>query len=256
MLTVVLEFTGIVVVIALSILGLLVVRRTVPLAVLKEQPEVAGVTFAVLGGFYGIVLAFVLVASWERFERARDNTEHEANALGDLYRQAGGLPGPVQQTLTADINAYLQSVIEDDWPAMADDRISPQTQTLYFRVWRTVLDTQPANDRDVALFQCMVQTLDSFSEARRDRLLYMRNALPAVIWRFLLFFAVITIGFTYFFGMPRLLPQVIITGALAATIACTLFIIWEMQTPFSGAVRVPDRAFRVVLGFIPEQDNE
>jgi hypothetical protein len=250
------EFTAIAAVITLAILGLRLVRRAVPLAVLKEQHEVAGVTFAVIGGFYGIVLAFVLVASWERFEHARDNTEHEANALGDLYRQAGGLPAPVQAALMADINAYLHSVIDDDWPAMHDERVSPQTQALYFRIWHTVLDTQPRNDKEVALFQCMVQTLDNFSEARRDRLLYMQNALPEVIWHFLIVFGIVTVGFTYFFGMPRLLPQAIITGALAATIACTLFIIWEMQTPFSGAVLVPDRAFRVVLGFIPEHEGE
>src|SRR5262249_14977384 len=46
-----------------SVVGLLLVRRVVPLHVLQEQHEVAGVTFAVIGGFYGIVLAFVLVAS-------------------------------------------------------------------------------------------------------------------------------------------------------------------------------------------------
>jgi len=238
--------------VGLAILGLVLVRRMVPLAVLKEQHEVAGVTFAVIGGFYGIVLAFVLVASWERFEHARANTEFEANALGDLYRQAAGLPDSTHGLLAANINAYLHSVIEADWPAMRNDTLSPQTQQLYFRIWETVLTMTPTDGKDVALFQCMVQTLNNFSEARRDRLLYMQTALPEVIWYFLLVFGVVTVAFTYFFGMPRLLPQMIITVALSGTIACTLFIIWEMQTPFSGAVRVPDRAFRVVLDFVPE----
>lgn len=241
---------------ALAMLGLVLVRRTVPLNVLQEQHEVAGVTFAVIGGFYGIVLAFVLVASWERFERARANTEFEANALGDLRRQAAGVPEPTRSKLRTDINAYLHSVVDADWPAMRDDKLSPDTEVLYFRIWRSVLDMQPQNARDVALFQCMVQKLDDFAEARRDRLLYMQTALPPIIWNFLIVFGVVTVGFTYFFGMPRLLPQMIITSALAGTIACTLFIIWEMQTPFSGAVRVPDRAFRAVLGFPPDSTSD
>ena len=239
---------------AAAVLGLLLVRRIVPLQVLQEQHEVAGVTFAVIGGFYGIVLAFVLVASWERFEHARANTEAEANALGDLYRQAAGMPGAVP--LTTDITQYMRAVIEDDWPAMSNDRLSPQTQDLYLAIWHSVLDLQPQTAKDVVLYQCMIEKLDDFAESRRDRLLYMQTALPPVIWDFLLVFGVITIAFTYFFGMPRLLPQLIITIALTGTVACTMFIIWEMQTPFSGAVRVPDRAFRVVLSTIPERTPE
>jgi len=79
------------------------VRRRVPLDILKEQHEVAGISYAVIGGFYGVLLAFVLVASWERFERARANTDAEANAVGDLYRQAAGLPGETGPSLRQDL---------------------------------------------------------------------------------------------------------------------------------------------------------
>jgi hypothetical protein len=239
--------------IAASVGGLLLIRRMVPLQVLQEQHEVAGITFAVIGGFYGIVLAFVLVASWERFEHARANTEAEANALGDLYRQAAGMPDGTRTTLTRDIVSYLHAVIDADWPAMRNDQLSAQSSELNLSIWHAVLDMQAETPKDVALYQCMVQKLDDFGEARRDRLLYMQTALPPVIWNFLIVFGAMTVAFTYFFGMPRLLPQMIITIALAGTISCTLYLIWEMQTPFSGAVRVPDRAFRVVLTYIPEQ---
>ena len=116
-----------------------------------------------------------------------------------------------------------------------------------------MLDVKAETAKDAALFQCMVQKVDDFGEARRYRLLYMHTGLPPVIWAFLLVFGVVTVGFTYFFGMPRLIPQAIITMILAATIACTLFIIWEMQTPFGGIVRVPDRAFHVALGFMQSE---
>lgn len=50
--------------------------------------------------------------------------------------------------------------------------------------------------------------------------------------------------------MPRLLPQVVITVVLAATIAWTLTLVRETQTPFSGTLYVSDRAFRVALDFM------
>lgn len=233
-----------------ALLGLWLVRRQVPLQVLKEQHEVAGISFAVVGGFYGIILAFVLVASWERFEHARATTEAEANALGDLYRQAGGMHDTERAALQGDIVAYLISIVDLEWPAMQNNSLSPRSQELYGDIWNRVIGQSADTDKRVSLFQCMVQELDDFADARRDRLLYMHNGLPSVIWYFLIVFGSITVAFTYFFGMPRALPQAIITTVLAGTIACTLFIIFEMQTPFSGAVRVPDRAFRVVLSFM------
>ena len=50
-----------------SVLGLCIVRRLVPLDRLQKNHDVAGVTFGVLGAFYGLVLAFVIVAAWQRF---------------------------------------------------------------------------------------------------------------------------------------------------------------------------------------------
>jgi hypothetical protein len=244
------EIAAIIVSTVVAVLGLVFVRRRVGVDILREQHDVAGVSFAVIGGFYGVLLAFVLVASWERMEKARAITETEANAIGDLYRQAAVLPAATRDALCSELTAYVDSVVDIEWETMQEGSLSPVTQKLYFSVWNTILKQNPQSGRDVALYQVMLGKLDDFGEARRYRLLYMQNGLPPVIWGFLVVFGTITVGFTYFFGMPHLLPQAIITGILACAIACTLVIILEMQTPFSGLVRVPDRAFRVVAGFM------
>ena len=78
----------------LSVLGLYVVRRLVPLEKLKENHEVAGFTFGVVGAFYGLLLAFVIVAAWERFDRANEQVQSEATALISLYRLSKGFADP------------------------------------------------------------------------------------------------------------------------------------------------------------------
>jgi hypothetical protein len=239
--------------VCLAVLGLIVMRRRVPLHALKEQHDVAAASFAVIGGFYGVLLAFVLVTSWGRFERARANTEFEANFLGDLYRQAAGAPEPTASTLRREIMAYVRSVIDSEWPSMRHGALSPAAQGLYSDISQTVLGMTAADPKTVALFQCMVDKVDDFGEARRDRLVYMETGLPPVIWGFLLAFGVITVSFTYFFGMPRFVPHAFITVVLAAGIGFTLFIIWEMQTPFAGMIVVPDRPFRVVLTLLESE---
>src|SRR5215470_588515 len=61
---------------ALSVLGLYLVRVLVPLERLKRNHEVAGFAFGVIGAFYGLLLAFVIVAAWDsRLKGARQATD-------------------------------------------------------------------------------------------------------------------------------------------------------------------------------------
>jgi len=233
-----------------AVLGLVVVRRRVPLEQLIEHHEVAGVCFAVLGGLYGIILAFVLVSSWERYETARAETEAEASAAADLYRHSEGFTEPLRSQLAAAITAYTQSVIEDEWPAMNEGHPSEATQARYFDIWKSLIGARPSEAWEVALYQATLEKLDDFADERRQRIFLMRPGLPGIIWVFLIAFGAATVCFTYLFGMPRLLPQIVITVVLAATIVWTLALVRETQTPFSGNLHVSDSAFRVALDFM------
>src|SRR5215471_227177 len=78
----------------LSVSGLYLVRILVPLERLKQNHEVAGFTFGVIGAFYGLLLAFVIVAVWERFDRADAEVQGEGVALTS-YRLSKGFTEPV-----------------------------------------------------------------------------------------------------------------------------------------------------------------
>jgi hypothetical protein len=218
-----------------------------------EHHEVAGVCFAVVGGLYGIILAFVLVSSWERYETARAETEVEASAAADLFRHSDAFSEPTRSRLAAAVVAYTQSVIDEEWTAMLAGHASPATQDRYFEVWNSVIAARPTASWEVALYQSSLAKLDDFADARRNRIFYLESGLPGVIWVFLIIFGAATVAFTYLFGMTRLWPQVVITVVLAGTIASTLALVRETQAPFSGGLRVNDRAFRVALAFMKHQ---
>jgi hypothetical protein len=73
-----------------ALLGLALVQRLVPAAIRQEQNDVAGFIYAVLGVIYAVLLALVVIATWEEFGRARITVEAEANALP---RSSGSLIG-------------------------------------------------------------------------------------------------------------------------------------------------------------------
>src|SRR5262249_39111797 len=85
--------------IAAALAGLDLVRRRVPLDALRKQHGVAGVAYAVLAGLYGVILAFVLVSSWQGFENVRHMIELEADAAGNLRRHSYGFAEPGGTTL-------------------------------------------------------------------------------------------------------------------------------------------------------------
>ncbi len=56
-----------------------------------------------------------------------------------------------------------------------------------------------------------------------------------------------TIGFSYFLGVESYRSQVRMTASLAAMIGITLYLIFALDHPFGGAVRVEPDDFRLVL---------
>ena len=57
----------------------------------------------------------------------------------------------------------------------------------------------------------------------------------------------ITVGFTYLFGLRSNLAHTLMVAALTAVLAMVLFTIGALEYPFSGSVQLPPSAFELVL---------
>src|SRR5918999_459096 len=57
-----------------AVVGLMVVQRLVPVTIRKEYNDVAGFVYAVLGVIYAVLLALVVIATWEEFGRGSSST--------------------------------------------------------------------------------------------------------------------------------------------------------------------------------------
>lgn len=85
----------------------------------------AGVTFGVIGAFYGLLLAFVIVAAWQRFDRAEAEAQGEGVALLSLLQAVEGLlPTECDGNARGDPNLLAHKVIDEDWPDMANYRLA------------------------------------------------------------------------------------------------------------------------------------
>jgi Protein of unknown function (DUF4239) len=125
---------------AASLLFMVVLNRTWPVASRHAQNDLIGWQLSVLGTTYAVTLGFMLYTAWTNFTAASLNVEMEANALRNIYRLAEGIPQERAQIQDL-TRAYAEAVIDHDWPDMAQGRLPEDshevTRTCGRRSWRS-----------------------------------------------------------------------------------------------------------------------
>lgn len=231
----------------LAMAGPLLIRRRVAFERLRTNNEVAGFKFATIGVLYAVLLGFVVIIAWERFHEAERALAAEAGASVTVYRLAAGLNEPLATAIRTGVGAYLKSVIEDEWPAMAVGRWSPVTTAKLNALYDELIHFRPSELHEANLQQDLMRELDKVGEARRERLLTVNGTVPVAIWFVLFLGAFLTIGFTYFFGTQHAVTQAMMTGVLAALIFSAILVVIAVDRPFTGAVVVHSEPIRWVL---------
>lgn len=230
-----------------SIGGMLLVRRSVELSTLESHHQVAGFIYAVVGVLYAVLLAFVVITVWERFEETVTRVAQEANELGDLYRSAEAFPEATRGRMRERIVRYARLVIEEEWPAMARGTASPAAWEAFDEVWRVYLRTEPGDAAESIWYAESLDRLEELSDDRRLRLLNVRSRVRGAMWATLLLGGAITIAFSYLFGTRYLWAQTVMVGALSGLIALIFFLILALDNPFAEPIRVEPAAFRQLL---------
>ena len=231
----------------LAMFGTFVVRRWFPLERLRANNEVAGFKFATVGVLYAVLLAFAVLVVWEKLNEAEGNVALEAGAATTIYRLAEGMDPAAGAEVSAAVTAYLKAVVDSDWPAMERGGESPEAFDALGGVYRAVLRAEPSDARGPVVLAAALAQLDLLTQARRARIAVAQGIVPGVIWFTLFFGAVVTIGFTFFFGSRNLRAQALMTGALAILIFSGLLIIVAIDRPFAGTVRVGPEPLVTVL---------
>ena len=92
-----------------------------------------------------------------------------------------------------------------------------------------------------ARYNEVLDQLHGLGDARRERLLAAGEGLPTILWVVLIAGGVITIAFTYLFGLESTVVHTLMVAALAVVLSLSLFSIAALDHPFRGDVRIrPD----------------
>ena len=234
-----------------SMLVLWTVRRVVPHEKLKPHNDVSGFVYAAIGVLYAVVLGFAVISVWEEYREAESNASREANAVGNIYRLAAGLPEPSRQVMQQTALAYATAVIDDEWPSLIrGDGPSAQAASSLDQLWVSFHEAQFTNPKEAAVYAQGLEQLDTLAGLRRERLVQAEGGLLGIMWGVLLGGAALTVFFPCAFGVESRLVHSLVIATLAATLGLLLFLTYDLNHPFRGDVHVqPDGFIRVLEQF-------
>ena len=219
-------------------------RNTYGVNRLSLNNEVAGFKFAVVGVFYAVFLAFVVIAVWEDYSDTEAAVRNEAKAAVDLYQVTFALPVEAAGKIRGALNTYMEGVQKDEWPAMGRGESSPAVATDLEKLSAEVFAVKPQDQRELVLYQHALAHLTVMTDNRNERLDSANGSMTGILWFVLIVGGLITLGYPAFFASSNRIAQVLMTAALAALVAMSLLLSLAFDFPFTGNPHISDRPFQ------------
>jgi hypothetical protein len=198
------------------------------------MPSAAGI-YSTVGTGLAVLLAFLIVATFDSYDTARKATGTEAVAVQQQFAIASYLDQPYADRLRGDALCYGRAVIDDSWPSMAR---GVEGNLAQYWVDRTDADMQatPVTDpKQIEVFAHWLDVSEARQEGRRSRLAEAQPLVPGVVWVILVLLTIAVLGFQMMFTDPqaRRTGQAVAMGAMAFALFSGLALVWMLDRPFA-----------------------
>jgi hypothetical protein len=223
--------------------GLAIFHRVVHVEFRRAHNELAGFIVGPISVTYAVLLAFIAVATWESFSHAEQIVDLEADYVGSIYRDTQGLPPDMGAGIRNDARQYIRTVIDDEWPLQQAGKTPNQAWEPLRRLHSAIVTLQSVNLGEAVIQAELLRTLNDIYRARASRLSAVQGHVPEVIWWIIFFGGAVVIGFTYLFGFDDFRMHLVMTAAVAISLALVVVLIVALDWPFRGEVSVSPGAF-------------
>ncbi len=237
-----------------AILLELATRRLVRQDIRQSHTNVAAAMFGVIGTTFAVLLAFVVMFTFEGYDTARNAVAGEAAMARDVADAAGGLAEPARTDIRHGVAAYLTQVMRIEWPAQAAGRqnqaagASDQSaEAPLAALNRQAAAVRPTQPGDTVYLSALVAALARLQDARAVRQSTAANQVPSIVWIVMLLGGVLTVGAGSFLGAPSLRMHLVMSATLAASGALVVVLIVALSQPYRGDFRIPTAPYQRVL---------
>ena len=237
----VLLFAAVALTLAVVLLAVWVIRRTVPATREGFHAEISAPMLGVVAALFGLLFAFVIIIAYENFLEASADVSREADALASIVRDSAAFSEPEGDRVQGAVGSYVNSVVEEEWPLMRDGKDSAETANALDGVFVAMQTVEPESAGATGFFDDSVRQLNDALDARRDRLEAARGGLPFEMALLILFSSLVIVAYAVLVGSPHFWFHALGPAAIAIVVAFSLVVLLDLSYPFSGDVSVdPD----------------
>jgi hypothetical protein len=194
-----------------------------------------------------ILLSFSLVLVITNFDHVDTNVSSEASRINDVDRLLVQYGDPQLAPLRAQLKAYTEAIVKDEWPKLARKEESEQVESLYALISTEIGKISPSTLREAAIFAELLKKSNEMGELRETRIESSHIGLHRIYWvvNFAIFFGVL---FMSALGLllNRWLTAIGITMELAALIGL-MTIVFACDQPFKGSVSIKPESIEATL---------
>jgi Protein of unknown function (DUF4239) len=234
-------------VVLIPLLGLFIFHRLVSWHAREEDTSMTGLSYALCGGIYAVVLAFVAVGTYEAMDKSSAIVADEANSLGGLAFDSAGLPAELGVRVRTDVDRYIDIVAKKEWPSQQ----AYHMEELYYeegwaqvrRIGLDIASFEPATQGQATVKANMVRSSNDLFGARRARLLAANAHLPDAVWQMLIFGLGLVGVYIYMFGPHNFKIHMAVTGLTMLSIGLVFTLIIALDYPFRGDLSVDNDAY-------------
>lgn len=229
-------------------------RKYIKVRILNSHNDVAGNIFAMVGGFYGLLLAFVVFLVWDQFNDAQQSADIEGSLAKGLYRDIKFYPVDSEGTVgyndikildLAYVN-YIQDALTEDSLMDAEGADSPNyawyRDTITVRAFNKVFEIVERMHDDEAYknqrIDQMFRHLNELNTYRSLRGLAVDSDIDIYIWIPLLLGGLITMLFAILMDIENRRLHIVMNGLLGSFVALIFYIIILTDHPFAGKMRI------------------
>jgi Protein of unknown function (DUF4239) len=208
----------------------------------KRANGVNGWQLSILGSIYAVVLGFMLSDAWLAYQTATDDARNEAAAVLAIYRSSALMPPECAVPLRNTTETYVNTVLNEEWPAMEQHRPGDQASPVVRTLW-SIVDRCDSRVTESAR-ESVIHALDTLQAKRNARLEDFTGHLPLILWSLLLFGGAIVTASSCLLANEKQSVHYFHVVSLTMLISVTLLAISDLDRPFDGGTRIAPIAFR------------
>lgn len=210
----------------------------------EDMKDSTGGLFRVIGMLVSLMLSLAFADVLVQLRSIENAVERESVAIANIYLDLRQFDDEKTRDIRAILTDYTQSVIDDDWPSLADDRLALRPLDLSQQIQKRVLELDPATAPQKALWSGILNDLDVASDYRYVRLDNAMAQPPIYLYVVFIGFLLTMACFGAYRPQP---PLVVLVTMYTWFIGLVLYLILALSDPFQGGIGVDPSTFEYLV---------